>query len=173
MRRPGRTKTGAGMCKSWRRPSLHEPFLFAAFGSWFGGYASGTLMCRGRRPVLTPKLTMGLGAVLMLLGVPAFLAESRFMAVWWICLVLFGYSSWAANLLSLPADLFTSSEVARVTGLSGTARSIGGMLFTLAIGWLVQHLSYGPVFFLASAMIVCAALGVFWLVPEQRIASNV
>jgi hypothetical protein len=77
---------------------------------------------------------MGIGAALMLLGVPAFLAATRFMAVSWICLVLFGYSSCAANLLSLPADLFASSEVARVTGLSGTAGAIGGMLFTFATG---------------------------------------
>jgi len=72
----------------------------------------------------------------------------------------------------LPADLFPSNEVARVTGLCGTAGAIGGMLFTLATGWLVQHWSYGPVFFLASAMIVSAAVGVAWLVPQQRIASN-
>lgn len=151
---------------------LWIPFLFAAVGSWFGGYASGALIRRGRPPILTRKLVMGTGAALMLLGIPAFLAASRFMAISWMCLVLFGYSSWAANLLSLPADLFPSDEVARVTGLCGTAGAIGGMLFTLATGWLVQHWSYGPVFFLASAMIVSAALGVVWLVPQQRIAAN-
>jgi len=151
---------------------LWIPFLFAAVGSWFGGYASGALIRRGWPPVLTRKLVMGTGAGLMLLGIPAFLAATRFMAISWMCLVLFGYSTWAANLLSLPADLFPSNEVARVTGLCGTAGAIGGMLFTLATGWLVQHWSYGPVFSLASAMIVSAAVGVAWLVPQQRIASN-
>ena len=90
------------------------------------------------------------------------------MAVGLICIVLFGYSSWAANILTLTADLFPSQEVAQVTGLVGTAGAIGGMLFTLATGWLVENVSYGPVFALASAMIVCAAIAVVWLVPREE-----
>lgn len=152
---------------------LWIPFLFAAAGSWFGGYASGALMRRGKAPIETRKLIMTAGAAAMLLGIPAFLAATRFMAILWICLVLFGYSCWAANLLSLPTDLFSSEEVGRVTGLCGAAGAVGGMFFTLATGWLVQHWSYGPVFFLASAMIVSAAAGVLWLVPRERIAHQI
>lgn len=101
----------------------------------------------------------------MLLGIPAFLAQSKFAAVAWICIVLFGYSNWAANILSLGTDLFSSEEVARVTGISGTAGAIGGMIFTLVTGWLVQSGSYGTVFALASGMVVCAATAVVCLVP--------
>jgi ACS family hexuronate transporter-like MFS transporter len=104
----------------------------------------------------------------MLSGIPAFLARSPFMAVSWICLVLFGYSMWAANILSLAADLFAPQEVGRITGLSGTAGAIGGMLFTLLTGWLVQKISYGPVFVMASAMILFAAAAIVWLIPVKR-----
>jgi MFS transporter, ACS family, hexuronate transporter len=93
----------------------------------------------------------------MLFGIPAFLTQTSVMAVSLICIVLFGYACWSANILTLPADLFRSEEVAQVSGLVGTAGAIGGMLFTLATGWLVQNVSYSPVFGLTSIMIVCGA----------------
>jgi ACS family hexuronate transporter-like MFS transporter len=152
---------------------LWIPFVFAALGSGFGGYASGLLIRRGRPPVSARKLLMISGAALMLLGIPAFRAQNKFMAVAWICIVLFGYSSWAANILSLGTDLFASDEVARVTGISGTAGAIGGMIFTLVTGWLVESGSYGMVFGLASGMIVCAATAVVCLVPRPNPAMPV
>jgi MFS transporter, ACS family, hexuronate transporter len=149
---------------------LWLPFLFAAVGSAFGGYASGVLIRRGRFPVSARKIVMVIGAFLMLLGIPAFLAHRPLLAVSWICLVLFGYSMWAANILSLAADLFAPKEVGRITGLGGTAGAIGGMLFTLLTGWLVQKVSYSPVFVLASVMIFFAAACVIWLIPVKRAA---
>jgi ACS family hexuronate transporter-like MFS transporter len=114
--------------------TLWIPFVFAALGSGLGGSASGTLVRRGVRPVLARKIVMVTGATLMLLGIPAFLVKSGAVAIALICVVLFGYSSWAANFLSLPADLFPAGDVATITGLLGTAGALGGMLFGLATG---------------------------------------
>jgi ACS family hexuronate transporter-like MFS transporter len=147
---------------------LWIPFLFAALGSGFGGYASGLLIRRGNAAVSARKVLMVSGAALMLLGVAAFRAQNSLVAVAWICVVLFGYSSWATNILSLATDLFSSDEVARVTGISGTAGAIGGMIFTLITGWLVQSGSYGPVFGLASGMIFFAATAAVCLIPARK-----
>ena len=149
--------------------TLWIPFVFAAFGSGFGGSASGMLMRRCSSPVLARKMVMVTGAALMLLGIPAFLVRSGATAIALICVVLFGYSSWAASLLRLPTDLFPNGNVVCVPGLLGTAGAIGGMLFGLATGWLVQYVSYGPVFGLASAMIICAAVAVVRLVPSREV----
>lgn len=97
------------------------------------------------------------GAVLMLAGLPAIWATSHATALAWISVVLFGYASWASDVLSLPADLFPSTSIGEITGLSGTAAAFSGMLLTLAVGRIVQQFSYGPVFAVASIMIVCAA----------------
>jgi ACS family hexuronate transporter-like MFS transporter len=148
--------------------TLWIPFVFAALGSGLGGYASGVLLPRFSSPVFARKLVIVPSAALMLLGIPAFFVRNSSLAVGLISVVLFGYSSWAANILSLTADLFPSTEVARVTGLVGTAGAIGGMLFTLATGWLVQNVSYGPVFALASLMILGAATAVVWLVRWEE-----
>ena len=87
------------------------PFTFAAVGNWLGGHASGIFIRRGFRAVVSRKAVMVCSAFLMLAGIPAVQAQTRFGAIAWISVVLFAYSSWAANILSLPADLFSPGEV--------------------------------------------------------------
>ena len=107
-------------------------------------------------------------AVLMVSGVPAFYAPSSTAALAWVSVVLFSYSSWASNILSLPAGLYTPEEVGQVPGWSGTAGAIGGMVFALVPGWRVRYFSFGPVFGLAAGMILWAAVAVSVLVPRER-----
>jgi ACS family hexuronate transporter-like MFS transporter len=144
------------------------PFVFAGAGGWLGGHASDVLVRRGIPTVKARKIVMAVSALLMLAGVPAFLVQSNIVALAWISMVLMGYTSWASNILSLPADLFPCEEVAQVTGLSGTAAGFGGMLFTLATGWLVVHISYGSVFVTSCVMILCAASVIVILVPPTQ-----
>jgi nitrate/nitrite transporter NarK len=53
-----------------------------------------------------------------------------------------------------------------VWGLSGAAGSFGGMLFTPVVGWLVDNISYQPVFVIVSAMHIVSALLVMMLIPR-------
>lgn len=142
------------------------PFAFAGAGGWLGGLASDVLVRRGLAPVRARKMTMVVGASLMLCGIPAFQVQSSSLALALISIVVFGFTGWASNILSLAADLFPGDLVAQVTGLSGTAAAIGGMLFTLAIGWLVQNVSYGSVFIASSGMTICALAAILWIVPR-------
>lgn len=143
------------------------PYTAAGVGGLLGGHASGLLVRKGWTPVAARKAVMVAGAVLMLAGLPAIWATSHVAALAWISVVLFGYASWASNMLSLPADLFPSASVGEITGLSGTAAALGGMLLTLAVGRIVQRFSYGPVFVVASIMIVCAAAAILTLVRQN------
>jgi MFS transporter, ACS family, aldohexuronate transporter len=142
-------------------------------GGWLGGYASDVLVRHGAPTVKARKIVMAVSALLMLSGIPAFMVRSNIEALAWISVVLMGYTSWASNILSLPADLFPSEGVVQVTGLSGTAASFGGMLFTLATGWLVVRISYGSVFVVSCVMILCAAAVIIMLVPPTREARSV
>jgi len=148
------------------------PFVFAGAGGWLGGYVSDVLVRRGIPTVKARKIVMAISALLMLFGIPAFEVRSNVVALAWISVVLMGYTSWASNILSLPADLFPSEEVAQVTGLSGTAAGLGGMLFTLATGWLVVNISYGSVFMASCVMILCAAVVIVMMVPQTRLAQS-
>jgi ACS family hexuronate transporter-like MFS transporter len=142
------------------------PFALAGVGGWCGGYASDWLVRHGMATVKARKVVMLASAALMLSGIPAFRVESSALCLACVSVVLFAYTSWASNILSLPADLFASGEVASITGIAGTAAAMGGMLYTLATGWLAQAGSYGSVFMLGCGMIVCAAVALVTLVPQ-------
>jgi ACS family hexuronate transporter-like MFS transporter len=142
------------------------PFVFAGIGGWLGGYASDTLVRHGISAVSGRKIVMGCSALLMLCGIFASRSSSVAMTLFWISVVLLGYTSWASNMLSLPIDLFASREVGQVTGLTGTAGAIGGMVFTLVTGWLTKNVSYESVFVVGSGMIICAAIVVAVFVPQ-------
>jgi ACS family hexuronate transporter-like MFS transporter len=71
--------------------------------------------------------------------------------------VTFAYSLWAANVLTLPADLFPQDVVASVCGISGSGAAFGGMIFTLLVGAVINRFSYLPVFIAAGVMPLVAA----------------
>jgi len=142
------------------------PFFTAGIGSFAGGLASSRLVARGWSPVKSRKTVMVVSAMGILAGTPAVLASSWPAALALISMATFAYSCWATNVLSLPADLFPSRVVASVSGLSGTGGALGGMLFTLLTGALLDRFSYTPVFAIAGLM-ACAAAGVLlWGVSE-------
>jgi ACS family hexuronate transporter-like MFS transporter len=141
------------------------PFLAAAMGSLSGGLLS-SLLAR-RKPLLwSRKAVMAVSAVFMMAGIPAVLVEHAGVALALISLATFAYSTWAANILTLPADLFPHEVVASVSGLSGTGAALGGMAFMLIIGAVVDRFSYVPVFTAAGVMPLIAAGFILWKVRE-------
>ena len=69
-----------------------------------------------------------------------------------ICLVLFGHTFLSANMFAAISDLVPKPAVGRVTGLTGIAGGLSGLLFPLLTGHLIDRFSYAPVFFLAAIM---------------------
>lgn len=100
---------------------------------------------------------MLISAVAMLAGIPAVFSASASLALVLISLATFAYASWAANILTLPTDLFPQHVVASVSGMSGTGAALGGMLFMLITGVVVDHYSYVPIFLAAGLMPLMAA----------------
>jgi len=143
------------------------PFLTADAGNFVGGGMSSYLIKRGWPVLRARKTVMFASAALMLAGLPAVLTGSPTLAVALISLATLAYSSWAANILTLPADLFPHNVVASVSGLSGTGAAIGGMIFTLVIGVVVDRFSYLPVFTAAALMPLVAASILLWGVRQH------
>jgi len=128
------------------------PFLFGDLGSIGGGWAAGFLIRRGFSVRAARILTMGFGAALCFLSLAVVLVKTVPVALVAICCVLFGHTCLSANMFAAVSDLFPSSAVARVTGLTGIAGGLSGMLFPLLTGVLVDRISYTPVFAMASLM---------------------
>jgi len=142
------------------------PFLFGAIGSVGGGWWSKRLL-RGRVSVTkTRAITMGAGAVCCLCSVAASAAGHWAVAMAWICVVLMGHTCFAANMFAVISDLYPENAVGRVTALTGIANGLTGMLFPLLTGYLVDKISYAPVFLLASFMPL-AACGVLWIMVPR------
>jgi ACS family hexuronate transporter-like MFS transporter len=143
------------------------PFLTADAGNFVGGGLSSYLVRRGWRVLAARKTTMFGSAAVMLVGIPAVLTGSPALALALISVATLAYSSWATNILTLPADLFPNEVVASVSGLSGTGAGIGGMIFTLMTGVVVDRFSYVPVFTAAAVLPLVAASIVLWGVEEH------
>jgi ACS family hexuronate transporter-like MFS transporter len=128
------------------------PFLAAGIGSFTGGLASGYLIRKNRSAPVARLTIMGAAACLMAFGVVIIYVHGTAISLAIISVVVFAYSAWAANVLTLPADLFPIGAVATVVGASGTGAGLGGMLTTLIFGYVIEHYSYTPVFWMIAVM---------------------
>ncbi len=139
------------------------PYVAADAGSLLGGWASGYLISRGWSVDRARKTIIAAAALLMPAGIFAAFAESPFVALALIALVLFGFQVWINNVQTLPSDFFPGRAVGSVAGLGGTGAGIGAMLFTLGTGWVVDHFSYVPVLVAAGVLAPLGTLVLFAL----------
>lgn len=145
------------------------PFLFADLGNFAGG--GGAMLLTRRGFGLTRSrhtIVLAAGAV-MVLAAPAALLRGSALALTAISTWTFAYAAFSTILLSLPADLFEPQLVGSVAGLCQTGAGLGGMLFQLLTGLILDRFhSYLPVFLLASGLPLVAMLVVWRLVPEVK-----
>ncbi len=128
------------------------PFVAADIGNFTGGFLSSYLIRRGM-PVFRARLWICIAScVPILAGIPAARVDSAHSAMILVCCALWGYASWSTMGLTLPSDLFPQEVVGTVTGISGFAAGMAGVLFTFAIGFTVDRFSYRPAFVVAGLL---------------------
>jgi ACS family hexuronate transporter-like MFS transporter len=134
------------------------PFLVLGISNIGGGRLSDALVRRG----WTPRRARATLLVISALMTPvSWLASAAPTAGWAIALMsglMFAHGIWIANFLGLLSDLFPSRAIATVTGLSGTAGGIGGMLSSLVVGPVVDHFSFTPAFAVSGVLYPMAAV---------------
>jgi ACS family hexuronate transporter-like MFS transporter len=138
------------------------PFFFGDIGSIGGGWAAGYLIRRGYSVKAARLMTLGFGAALCIMSLAVVPVKTIPVALFAICVVLFGHTALSANMFAAISDIFPSSAVARVTGLTGIAGGISGMIFPLLTGYLVDKVSYTPVFVMASLMPAAGMMMLWW-----------
>lgn len=142
------------------------PPLFGDAGSVGGGWAAGVLIKRGYGVARARALVMFSGALLCALSIVV--VSSGWPVIWWtaICLVYLGHYALSANMFAAVSDLFPNRTVARVTALTGVAGGFSGWLFPILTGWLIDRVSFVPVFFIA-ALLPVAGVGVLFALGGQ------
>jgi ACS family hexuronate transporter-like MFS transporter len=138
-------------------------------GSISGGWLPGLLH---RRKIPLPRarfLTMLICACMVLPLISIVRLSSLWTAVTLLSLAAAAHQGWSANLLTTASDMFPKSAVGAVAGIGGTAGALGGVLFSVATGWVLEltH-SYAVLFAIASSAYL-VALGVLrFLVPRLQ-----
>jgi ACS family hexuronate transporter-like MFS transporter len=124
------------------------PFLTADVGNLLGGVLSAFLLRRGMQVQAARKLAVFLFSILMMSAIPAVLVANAYVSIAFISIATLGYTGALANMLAMPADVFPRNAVGSVWGLASMGAGFGGMVFSLITGWIVDHYSYVPVFFI-------------------------
>ncbi|MCA1660409.1 MAG: MFS transporter, partial [Verrucomicrobiaceae bacterium] len=132
------------------------PYAAAGLGSLLGGWFSSWLLRRGRSLNFSRKAALGLSAALM----PwiLFVTQSPIeLTIVLFSIAFFGQQSWSTLVMILPADIFPRQVVGSVAGLVGFGGAMGGVVFNLVAGQMLDRgFGYGPVFALVSTFHVLA-----------------
>lgn len=132
------------------------PYAASGIGSLTGGWFSSFLIRRGHSLDFARKAALGVSAALMPLIF--FVTRSPVeLAIALFSIAFFGQQSWSTLVMILPADLFPRQAVGSVAGLVGFGGAMGGVVFNLAVGAMLDHgFGYGAVFSLVSTFHVLA-----------------
>lgn len=144
------------------------PFLLSDIGSFVGGWTGGKLMDKGWSLDKARKWVIWVGAILVVPVLGCLYIDSPYWAIALISFSLFATQFKQASLFTLPIDLFSKKDAASVWGISGSAGSFGAMLFTPLIGYLVDTISYSPVFVIVAFLHIISAIIVMIFIPKIR-----
>lgn len=150
-------------------PPVAAVYLISDLGSIGGGWLSSHLIQRGWSINAARKATM----LICALGVtPIFFAQyvdNLWAAVAIISLAAAAHQAWSANLYTLASDMFPRKAVGSVYGVGGTAGAVGGMLFSLFIGGVLEKSgNYTLIFLVSGSVYLLALLIIHMLSPALR-----
>ena len=132
------------------------PYAASGVGCLAGGAFSSWLLRRGWSLDAARKIALGASAALM----PAIVLVTSVpvdAAIVLFSIAFFGQQSWSTLVMIVPADVFPRSVVASVAGLVGFGGAMGGVVFNLVAGRLLDAgFGYGVVFAIVGSFHVIA-----------------
>jgi ACS family hexuronate transporter-like MFS transporter len=147
---------------------LWLPMLFADFGCVIGGYMPAFFQKRfGVDLIVSRKLVVTLGALLMIAPGLIGLFSSPYVAIGVLCIGAFAHQSLSGALITLGSDVFGKNEVATATGMAGMAAWTASTLFTLVVGALAETLGFAPLFAMLAVFDLVGMI-VIWTVLQNR-----
>jgi ACS family hexuronate transporter-like MFS transporter len=123
-----------------KKPSLPLMIIYAAttLGSIGGGYFSSWFIKRGWPTLKARKTALIIFAALEVSIILAQFATDIWVAVGLISLAVAVHQAWATNVFTLASDLFPRQAVSSVVGIGGMAGAVGGILFPILVGSLLD-----------------------------------
>jgi ACS family hexuronate transporter-like MFS transporter len=144
------------------------PYAAAGVGCLAGGWFSSWLLKCGSSVNLSRKAALGASAALMPLIIFVTHAPTG-LAIVLFSIAFFGQQSWSTLVMIVPTDLFDRRIVASVAGLVGFGGAMGGVVFNLAVGRILDSgLGYGTVFGIVGTFHVIAFAVILLTIPVIR-----
>ena len=144
------------------------PFLMGDVGGIAGGWVGGVLLRRGLTVRNTRRLSMYVSALLCAASLAVPYIDGIVPAMVMICLAITADNFLSAHMFAAVTDLFPDQQVGRAAGLMGIAGGLGGMLFPLLTGFLVDRISYAPAFALVAIMPLVGTIALFAVGRKYR-----
>jgi MFS transporter, ACS family, hexuronate transporter len=148
------------------------PYAASGLGSFLGGLFSSRLLRRGLSLDRARKTALGLSAAFMPLVmlvpmVPVHLALTLFSVAF------FCQQSWSGLVMTVPADILPLYAVGTVSGFVGFGGAIGGAIFGIVAGYLLQHgFGYQMLFILVGSFHLVGFLAIVLLGGKIQPLSN-
>jgi len=150
---------------------LGLPLIIVYNVSAIGGISGGWLPAvfrGGRRDEAGARLSAML--VCAILALPVLMAgsvKSEFAAIGLLSLAAAAHQGWSANLFTTASDMFPPGSVGTVVGIGGMAGSVGGVIFAVTAGKILQLTHSYVVLFAISASAYLTSMGVFYILAPK------
>jgi ACS family hexuronate transporter-like MFS transporter len=142
------------------------PFFTAAIGNLAGGAVFSALLRWTGPAAKARRVAILIFSALMMSAVFVGGNRSSAVCILLISIATFGYSGALANLLAIPGDVYPKGAVASIWGFASMGAGLGGMIFSLATGWLVDRYSFHAAFLLFGLIPLLAAW-IVWTLPKK------
>jgi ACS family hexuronate transporter-like MFS transporter len=148
------------------------PFAALAMGNLASGGIPRYLISRGWNISRARKATMlAVSCAMPLLCLTITRVESAPLALAVMAAIMFGHSAWGN--ITLPAEVFPKRAVGSVSGFGGALGGLVGAVTQLSIGWVVQNVSFSPIFAVCSVMYLIAFALVHVLIGELGVIRRI
>jgi ACS family hexuronate transporter-like MFS transporter len=150
-------------------------YIVAGFGSILGGHLSGWFIKKGWPVFKARKTAMFIFACCVVPVVLVRFTSDIWVAVSLISLAAAAHQAWSANIFTTASDMFPKKAVSSVVGIGGMAGSVGGILFPLLIGIVLDHFKglrilstgYNIIFVICGSAYLLAWLIMHFLSPQM------
>ena len=150
-------------------------YMATSIGSIGGGYLSSYFIQKGWPVYKARKTAMFIFALCVLPIMSAKYATNMWVAVALISLDAAAHQAWSANIFTVASDMFPKKAISSVVGIGGMAGSVGGVLFPIFVGYILETYrqlgdstaGYNIIFFVCGLMYMLAWAIMHFISPKM------
>jgi ACS family hexuronate transporter-like MFS transporter len=124
-----------------KKPSLPLILVYsgATIGAIGGGYLSSWLIRKGKPVYKARKIALLASACAVLPIIASRYTTDIWVVMGLITLAITGNAAWSANIFTIVSDMLPKKAVSSVVGIGSMAGAVGGVLFPMLIGFILDY----------------------------------